>query len=35
VGAIVLSGAHLGHLDCSGAVVRNAIGPALNAEHRD
>jgi hypothetical protein len=31
-GAVVLRGAHLGQLDCSGATMRNDSGPALNAE---
>ena len=31
-GAVGLSGAHLGRLDCSGARIRNDSGPALDTE---
>jgi uncharacterized protein YjbI with pentapeptide repeats len=32
LGAVRLLGAHLGQLDCSGATIRNATGPALEGE---
>jgi hypothetical protein len=31
-GAVRLAGAHLGHLDCTGATIRNDTGPALVAD---
>ena len=31
LGAVRLLGAHLGHLECDGATMRNDTGPALNA----
>jgi hypothetical protein len=31
-GAVRLVGAHLGHLDCSDATIRNDAGPALDGE---
>jgi hypothetical protein len=33
LGAVRLSGAHIGRLDCSSATITNPSGPALNGEH--